>query len=146
MSGTIVLGYDGAGASQAALAETARIAAETSSDVVVVFAYYISPLGGGDVRDYKEALERHAEDETSRAVATLQAAGIAVSARHVSDRPADAILGVAEEVGARMIVVGGTSQAPLAGALLGSVALRLVQRSPVPLLVVPEAAGHTSHP
>lgn len=137
MSDTIVLGFDGSEQAKAALAETARIAGERGAAVVVVFAYYISPLGGGDVRDYKAALEKVAAHETARAVADLEEAGVSATARHVSGKPAEAILAVAEEVGARMIVVGSTSQSALAAALLGSVVLHLVQRSPVPVLVVP---------
>ncbi len=44
---------------------------------------------------------------------------------------------VAEEVGADTIVVGTVGENPISGALLGSVVLRLVQRSRIPLLVVP---------
>lgn len=138
MSDTIVLGYDGSSSANAALAETVRIAKETGSAVVVVFAYYISPLGGGDMRDYKEALEKVAIHETARAVADLEQADVPVSAVHISGKPADALLEAAEETGARMIVVGGPSRGPLAGAVLGSAVLHLVQRSPVPVLVVPE--------
>ncbi len=137
MNNAIVLGYDGSEESKAALAAAARIARESGAEVVVVFAYYISPLGGGDVRDYRAALEQTAAHETTRAVADLGAEDVPATARHVSGKPADAILEVADEVGARMIVVGSTSRGPLAGAILGSVVLHLVQRSPVPVLVVP---------
>ena len=138
MSDSIVLGYDGSNAAGAALAETVRIAQETGSAVVVVFAYYISPLGGGDVRDYKAALEKVATHETARAAADLEAAGVEYSVLHVSAKPADALLEAARDSGARMIVVGGPSRGSLAAAMLGSVVLHLVQRSPVPVLVVPD--------
>ena len=36
-----------------------------------------------------------------------------------------------------MIVVGTVGENPISGALLGSVVLRLVQRSSIPLLIVP---------
>ena len=36
-----------------------------------------------------------------------------------------------------MIVVGTVGENPITGAILGSVVLRLVQRSPLPVLVVP---------
>lgn len=137
MSGPIVLGFDGSPTAIAALEETVRIAQETGSEVVVVFAYHISPLGGGDVRDYKEALEKVATHETSRASADLEAAGVPHSILHVSGKPADALLETAQETGARMIVVGGPTRGPLTGAVLGSAVLHLVQRSPVPVLVVP---------
>ena len=67
MSDPIVLGYDGSALGERGARGDDRIANETGSAVVVVFAYYISPLGGGDVRDYKEALEKVADHETARA-------------------------------------------------------------------------------
>jgi len=135
--GPILLGYDGSEESRAALAEVISLAGATGAEVVVVFAYYISPLGGGDVQDFKAALERVAGQETRRALDDLEAAGVKASALHVSGKPAEALLEAAAQTGARMIVVGGSKRGPLAGAVLGSVVVHLVQRSPVPLLVVP---------
>jgi amino acid transporter len=65
------------------------------------------------------------------------AAGVEVESRLVSGKPADALIEVAEEVGASAIVVGTVGENPVTGAILGSVVLRLVQRSPLPILVVP---------
>ncbi len=48
---------------------------------------------------------------------------------------------VAEEVGAGLIVVGTVGEGPISGALLGSVVLKLVQKSSLPLLVVPTQEG-----
>lgn len=137
MSGTIVLGYDGSESAQAALAETTKLAKELADEVVVVFAYYISPLGGGDVRDYKAALERLGSEATEDALARLRAEGIEASARLVSAKPADALMQVADDAGARLVVVGTVGESPISGAILGSVVLKLVQRCSVPLLVVP---------
>jgi nucleotide-binding universal stress UspA family protein len=44
---------------------------------------------------------------------------------------------VADQGDARLIVVGTAGEHPITGALLGSVVLRLVQRSRRPLLVAP---------
>jgi len=141
VSAPIVLGYDGSQSANAALAKTVELAPALGAPVVVVFAYYISPLGGGDVHDYKQALEKLGRHEVLRAVADLESAGVEVTSRLVSDKPADAILDVASEVGAGLIVVGTVGESPVTGALLGSVVLKLVQRSSIPLLVVPTAAG-----
>lgn len=135
---TIVLGYDGSDSARAALRATATAAKLANEDVIVVFAYYISPLGGGDVADYKTALEAHAEAQTKEALSELEAAGVRATARHVSGKPADAILDVAAETEARLVVVGGSSRGAVAGMILGSVVLNVVHRSPVPVLVVPE--------
>lgn len=137
MSAPIVLGYDGSPSANAALAKVIELAPVLGAPVVVVFGFYISPLGGGDVHDFKERLEHMGAHEVDRAVADLDAAGIEATARLVSARPADAIMTVAGEVGAQLIVVGTVGESPLTGALLGSVVLKLVQRSSLPLLVVP---------
>ena len=137
MSAPIVLGFDGSECSVAALKETIAVAHALRAPVVVCFAYYISPLGGGDVRDYKAALEKVAEHETTRALADLEDAGIEASVRHVQGKPAEGLLALASEVGAQMIVVGGLESHSVIERVLGSVVLNLVQRSPVPVLVVP---------
>lgn len=137
----IVLGYDASESANAALAATIRVAPLVGAKVVVVFGFYISPLGGlqeGSIREALEAVGRHA---VGRAVADLEAAGIEVESRLVSGKPADVLIDVAKEVGAAAIVVGTVGENPISGAFLGSVVLRLVQRSPLPVLVVPTAGG-----
>jgi nucleotide-binding universal stress UspA family protein len=140
MSAALVLGYDESPSANAALAAIIRIAPVVGAKVVVVFGFYISPLGGlqeGSIRDALEEVGRHA---VGRAVADLEAAGIEVESRLVSGKPADALIEVAKEVAASAIIVGTVGENPITGALLGSVVLRLVQRSPLPVLVVPTEA------
>lgn len=139
MSDPLVLGYDGSESANAALAASAGLAKELGAKVVVVFGYYVTPLGGGGGADVRAALEKLGRHAIERAVADLEAAGVEVESRLVGHRPAEAILQVAEEVGARLIVVGTVGENPITGALLGSVVLRLIQRSSVPMLVVPKA-------
>jgi nucleotide-binding universal stress UspA family protein len=134
---TLVLGYDESESANAALAETVGLAKELAARVVVVFGYYITPLGGGGVGDLRAALEDIGRHALGRAQADLEAAGIEVETRLVGHKPAEAILDVANEVDARLIVVGTVGENPITGSLLGSVVLRLVQRSSRPLLVVP---------
>ena len=137
MANVLVLGYDASESANAALAATIRVAPVVGAKVVVVFGFYISPLGGqqeGSIREALEAVGRHA---VGRAVADLEAAGIEVESRLVSSKPADALIDVAKEVAAAAIVVGTVGENPIAGAFLGSVVLRLIQRSSIPVLVVP---------
>jgi nucleotide-binding universal stress UspA family protein len=137
VSGSIVLGYDGSESANAALAETTRIAPGLGAKVDVVFAFYISPLGGLQEGSYREELEKVATQQLARAVDELEAAGVEVESHMVSGKPAEAILLVAERTGARMIVVGTVGEGAITGTILGSVVLKLVQSSPLPLLVVP---------
>lgn len=144
MPETIVLGYDDSASANAALAETMRIAPLLGASVVAVFGYHMSALGGpitgGESSDFRARLERMGAQAVARAVSDLEAAGIEVSSRIVEAKPADAILQVAAEVGATLIVVGTVGENPITGAMLGSVVLRLVQRSSFPMLVVPTSA------
>ena len=57
------------------------------------------------------------------------------------DRAIEEWLDFAKEIGASTIVVGTVGENPISGALLGSVVLKLVQRSPTPLLIVPTTEG-----
>jgi len=137
MSGTIVLGYDGSESANAALRETIVRAKRREAKVVVVFGFSINPLGGTAGGSIREALERVGSEALERAVADFEAAGVDVEWRIVEAKPADALVQVAEEVGADTIAVGTVGENPISGAILGSVVLRLVQRSKIPLLVVP---------
>jgi nucleotide-binding universal stress UspA family protein len=137
MSGTIVLGYDGSDSANAALRETIVRAKWRDAKVVVVFGFNINLLGGVEKGSIREALEQVGSSALERAVTDLVAADVEVSSRLVEAKPADALIQVAEEVEADTIVVGTVGENPITGALLGSVVLRLVQRSKVPLLVVP---------
>lgn len=145
MPETIVLGYDDSPSANAALAETIRLAPILGADVCVVFGYYMSVFGGpateGESSDFRHQLERIGTQAVARAVADLEAAGVAVTARLAEGRPADVLMAVAKETGASMIVVGTVGESPISGALLGSVVLKLVQKSSCPLLVVPAAEG-----
>ena len=137
MPSVLVLGYDASESANAALAAAIRVAPVVGAKVIVVFGFYISPLGGQQEGSIREALEGVGRHAVGRAVADLEAAGIEVESRLVSGKPADVLIDVAREVGAAAIVVGTVGENPIAGAFLGSVVLRLIQRSSIPVLVVP---------
>lgn len=63
----------------------------------------------------------------------------AAATRLVSGLPAGRIVEVAAEAGARLVVVGCRGLTGLSAILLGSVAERVVQTSPVPVVVVKSA-------
>lgn len=137
MSPTFVLGYDASPSADAALRQTIARARERNGDVVAVFGYYITPWGGTGEGSIREAMESVGADALEQAMSALDDAGIPATKRLVEGKPADALIRVAEEVGADTIVVGTVGENPLSGAFMGSVVLRLVQRSTFPLLVVP---------
>ena len=148
MLDTLVLGYDDSPSANAALAETIRRAPLLGADVCVVFGYYMSAFGGpaveGESSDFRHQLERIGFQAVARAVADLEAAGISVSSRIEEGRPADVLMAVAREIGASTIVVGTVGENPISGALLGSVVLKLVQKSSTPLLIVPSQSAFSA--
>ena len=69
-------------------------------------------------------------------------ASVSVAVELVDDRPAEeAILRVADEYDALMVVVGATGRGPISGSLLGSVTYQVVHRSTRPVVVVPTPSG-----
>lgn len=134
--GTIVLGYDGSNGAEAALKVTVELARATRDKVVVTFGYaQFAP--GGESRDHELAVAELAQSRLDKAVAELGAAGVDCEALLVHNHPSEALMAVAEERQARMIVLGSAAEHPLVGALLGSTAYKLVNRAHVPVLVVP---------
>ena len=138
MAGDIVLGYDGSDGSKAALAVAVAVAVAFDAPLAIVFGYEPNPMGG-ETADYKNQLEQIGEDVVATAVteAARIDATVAVEPLVVPMRPVDCLLAAAEQREARVIVVGGSGERPIMGAILGSVPHKLLHRSPVPVLVVP---------
>ncbi len=135
---TIVVGVDGCACSDAAVRRAVELA--SGLDDAVVFAYAVEPpfrSVGDEWREAQAALEEMGQPILDEAVAQARESGVAAEGVLVPKRPTEALLELAEERGARMIVVGTTSERPIAGIILGSVPHKLVHRSPVPVLVVP---------
>jgi nucleotide-binding universal stress UspA family protein len=138
--GKIICGYDGSDCSRAALVEAVSQAKAYGDDVVVVFGYAVSRLGG-EVADYAAALKEHAEAVEKHANDQASAEGIEVEVRLVEEEPVNALVDIAEELGARAIVVGAHSESPLKGAIVGAVPHKLLQVSSVPIIAVPESTS-----
>jgi nucleotide-binding universal stress UspA family protein len=138
MSGTIVVGVDGSDCSDAAVERALELAAGLGDTLVVVYAVEPPFRGVGDEwRESPTALEELGAPIVEQAVARASEAGVTAEATLVPKRPAEALLAVAEERSARLIVVGTASERPLTGVILGSVPHKLVHRSAIPVLVVP---------
>jgi nucleotide-binding universal stress UspA family protein len=130
-----VLGYDGTDGSRAALDAAVGLAAELGDTLVVVFAQEVSRLGG-EVHDYEEAVRERGRQvlEEARTVAREGGVEIELVMRELSS--AEALIAVAGEHDARMIVVGSHGERPLKSALVGSTPTRLLHLSDRPVLVV----------
>ena len=141
-TGTIVVGVDGSNYSDAAVEKALELAGGLGGTLLVVYAVEPPVRGVGDEwHESQSALEQVGAPIVERAVVRAREAGVEAEATLVSKRPVEALLAVAEERSARLIVVGTPSERPLTGVILGSVPHKLVHRSNIPVLVVsvPEA-------
>lgn len=131
---SVVVGYDGSPASERALHGAAAIAGRGGRVVVVtamptpedelVFEHLLDP-------PVAEPLT-----ELEHATALLSERDVEVTAVVVEADPVEALVEVALEVDAAMIVVGARGDSYLERTLRGSVSERLVARAPRHLLVV----------
>ena len=141
--GTIVVGLDGSANSATALRWAIDNALLAGSDICVVHA--LEPLmpttSPGIPRDVlseaRTALHERATEDLEEWIRPLHDAGTPYRTRVTDGSAADAILRVADDERARMIVVGRRGQGTFARLLLGSVSHRLAQQSPIPVVVVP---------
>jgi nucleotide-binding universal stress UspA family protein len=138
MAGDIILGYDGSNGSKAALAVAVAVAKAFDAPLSIVFGYEPNPMGG-ETSDYKDKLEKIGEDMVAGALVQAKQidASVHTEVLVAALRPVESLLEAALERSARVIVVGGSSERPIVGAILGSVPHKLLHRSDVPVLVVP---------
>lgn len=131
----LVVGYDGTDGSRAALAEAVGLARDLGDRVVVVFSFE-APRIGGEAADLDTAIEARGRTVLEEASGAAAGSGVEVEQRSMPMEPTEGLIAVADEVDARMIVVGSRGESALRGALVGSTAYRLVHLSQRPVLVV----------
>jgi nucleotide-binding universal stress UspA family protein len=136
----IVVGYDGSDYAKAALDVALEIAQSRGEELVIAFAYELNHAIG-EIGDYHHALEELAQSRLKEGAALIGDAGIEVHAVIMEEAPARALVDLAEQHDARMIVVGTRGEHPLAGALIGSTPQKLMHLSTRPVLVVPLGEG-----
>jgi nucleotide-binding universal stress UspA family protein len=132
---TQVVGYDGTDGARAALHAAVGLAAELGDGLVAVFAHVTSRLGG-EVRDYDDAIREHGRGVLEEARSIGREAGVEIELVLRELSPAEALIAVADEHDARMIVVGSHGERPLKSALVGSTPTRLLHLAERPVLVV----------
>jgi nucleotide-binding universal stress UspA family protein len=135
--GQIVVGYDGSACGDAALASALGLARELGDRVTVVFGYAPPGIWGGEIAEHEEAIEEHGEKMMARAREQAAGHGVEVDEELVPKRAAAALIDVAEQRDARMIVVGSFGDPPLKGMILGSTPNKLLHLAERPVLVVP---------
>ncbi len=133
----IVVGYDGSERGKVALDKGLEMARDLGDGVVIVFGYAPPGYWGGEIADHEEAIEEFGEEVTAGARERAEAGGVPHEVKLVAKRAVDALVEVAEECDARMIVVGSQGETPLKQVILGSTPHKLLYASKRPVLVVP---------
>ena len=138
MAATVVTGFDGSPAARQALREAALMA--RGGRLVVVYAREKAPPQV--TSRWRELLEQeHAERGQEILENAVRGHDVDLTAmqfetRLATGRPAPAIMAVAREVDADMIVVGSHGYSALSQ-LLGSVSLELVRKADLPVMIIP---------
>jgi nucleotide-binding universal stress UspA family protein len=133
---TFVLGYDESPGAERALKTAIDLASRYGEPLVLV--YGVSPPGsvGDEFQSHMAALEEMGRKATAHALERATAAGVTAEVELVHEKPAAALLDVAERRDARMIVVGSYGESPLRGFILGSTTYKVLNQSQRPVLVV----------
>jgi nucleotide-binding universal stress UspA family protein len=132
----LVVGYDGSECAAAALDAAVDLAKDVGDEVVIAFGY--DPGNPGEeYRATRDAVRAVGERVTAEGVERARARGADPEVALVEARPTEALVKLADELGARAIVVGSHGEHPIRGALLGSVAYKLLHTAERPVLVVP---------
>lgn len=137
----MLLATDGSEYSRLALEKAADLATSTRSEVIVLAVSQLVNLGtvGPMVYAPESAFEVPTKEESEgilqEASEFLTARGIAHRTMRRIGQPAEAILHVAEEEHADLIVMGSHGRTGLQRFLLGSVSNQVVSHAPVSVLV-----------
>jgi nucleotide-binding universal stress UspA family protein len=152
---TIVVGTDGSPTATLAVERAASLAAALGAKLMIVSAYEPGfvplkrprRLGDRDGSARRVSPQQNAEGTLAAARKVCEAAGVRdVAARSVNADPAIAILDVALEVEAGLIVVGNVGVSGARRLLLGSVPNRILQRAPCDVIVARTRDGASASP
>ena len=136
---TLVVGYPPDGRGKGALGLGAMLA-RSGGDDLVICCVVPAPWVPGPARvdaEYREQLDRAADQALQSARASLPAGVRATTVRHNARSAAAGLIEVAEQHDARVLVVGSSSAGVFGHVTLGSVTDRLVHSSPVTLGFAP---------
>jgi nucleotide-binding universal stress UspA family protein len=144
---TILLATDGSEEAQVAAKTAADLAKSTNSELHLIYVghmpsiFYESPGTMALDPDLQSRMEEEAEEAANTnlemQVQKIREAGIEVAAIHTSvGFPDVEIVGLAERLGAGLIVMGSRGLGPLKRALMGSVSDSVVRHAHCPVLVV----------
>ena len=142
MAESIVVGTDGSDSAQRAVAEAIRMAEALKAEIHLVSAF--EPLRGAKIAGAPEGAAKvwaplpdaTVEKTLTEAAAAIRFKGLEVSTHAVEKDPADALVEVADEVGASMIVVGNRGMHGARRLMLGNVPNKVSHRARCNVLIV----------
>jgi nucleotide-binding universal stress UspA family protein len=144
MFGSIVVGTDGSDTAKEAVRQAIDLARQVGGKLQIVSAY--EPVSGSSLREEAQQVpgdlqwmvnEREDVDATLREAAeAAEAAGVSAEVYARQGDPADAILDVAEEQAADLIVVGNKGMTGAKRFLLGSVPNKVSHHAPCSVLII----------
>jgi nucleotide-binding universal stress UspA family protein len=134
---SIVVGYDGSAPGEAALDAALGLAPALGDEITVVFGYAPPGIWGGEIADHEQAIEELGEQVLGKARAQAAARGVEIAEQLVPKRGVEALIEVAGERDARLIVVGSYGESAIKGIILGSTTHKLLHLTDRPVLVVP---------
>jgi nucleotide-binding universal stress UspA family protein len=141
---SIVVGTDGSDTASQAVREAVALAAALGASIELVCAY--EPVAGQRLREEAREAPRDlqwtinaredVEATLREAAGEAEAAGVPVQTYAREGDPADAILDVAEERGADLIVVGNKGMTGAKRFLLGSVPNKVSHHAPCSVMII----------
>ena len=144
MFGSIVVGTDGSETAGEAVRQATELAKAVGAKVHLVSAF--EPVGNQRLRQERQEIpedaawmvnEREDVDATLREAAEqIEQAGVEVETNARQGDPADAILDVAEEKKADLIVVGNKGMSGAKRFLLGSVPNKVSHHAPCSVMII----------
>lgn len=144
MFGSIVVGTDGSETAGEAVRQAIALAKQVGGSISLVSAY--EPVSSQRLREESQEVPKDLQwmvnpredvDSTlKKAGSSIEEAGIEVNIFAREGDPADAILDVAEETGAGLIVVGNKGMTGAKRFLLGSVPNKVSHHAPCSVLII----------
>ena len=144
MIGSMVVGTDGSETADEAVRQATELAKKLGARIHLVSAY--EPVGEGRLRqdvqdvpdDYQWAINPRSDVNVTleKAAQAVQGGGVEVESHAREGDPADAILDVAEEQKADLVVVGNKGMTGAKRFLLGSVTNKISHHAPCSVMII----------
>ncbi len=128
---------DGSKAARAALEFALDIAKSQGCKIIVLSVAENIGILGREWKEMERTLLEFAQEFAEKAVKEISQNGVEAEKRVEVGKPADVIVKTAEKEGVYAIVMGTHGWAEISRPVIGSVADRVIRRSPCPVVLVP---------